>query len=166
MAGSVGAERASAALEVQKILYCWAHGHLGVLLYSSRELEWPRQYSYDGVSDYGFVDYFFCPRFVYGAVSAFLDHYAGVRFDHILRESDNLHIYTFRGTDRQLVAVFALREPVPVTLTSNARRATLVDPMGNESPVDNGKQVTLEVGEYPQTVVLYGATEVDVESKG
>lgn len=162
MAPTVGAERASAAIEVQKILYCWAHGQVGVLLYSSRELEWPRQYQYDGVGDYGFVDHFFCPRFVYGAVSAFLDHYAGVRFERILRESDNLHAYAFRGSGRRQVGLFALREPVRVTLTSNARRAWIVDPMGNSSLAGNAQQVTIQAGTYPQTVVFQGATEVEL----
>jgi hypothetical protein len=67
---TLSSERTQAVWEMQKLLHCWAHGHVGVLLYSSRELWWPRQYSYDSVSDYGFVDHFFCLRFAYGAAAA------------------------------------------------------------------------------------------------
>lgn len=159
---AVGDERKHAVVEMQKLLYCWAHGHIGVLLYSSRELWWPRQYSYDGLSDYGFVDYFFCPRFAYGAASAFLDYYAGFRFDRILRESDNLHAYQFRSGKRRLVAVFAVNSPETITLRTDARSAVLIDPMGNASPIADPKSITVQAGEYPQTVALEEACRVEL----
>lgn len=155
---TVGGERTNAVCEMQKLLYCWAHGQIGVLLYSSRELSWPRQHE----AEYGFVDYFFCPRFVYGAVSAFLDRYAGFRFERIIRESDNLHAYEFRSGSRRMIAVFALKPPVKVTLKTDARSATLLDPMGNESAISDAKRVTIQAGEYPQAVVLDEASTVEL----
>lgn len=56
---SLVAERENAVQELQKLIYCWAHGDEGVLLYSSREIWWPRVFNYNGISDYGFVDHFF-----------------------------------------------------------------------------------------------------------
>lgn len=162
---TVGAERANAVAEMRKLLYCWAHGHKGALLYSSRELWWPRQFSYDGISDYGFVDHFFCPRFVYGAVSAFLDRYAGCRFDRVLVESDNLNAYAFSSKGRRLVAAFAAKEPVSLSLISDAQRAAINDPMGNESPAENAKQVTFTAGEYPVTLAFHGATRVGLPAE-
>jgi hypothetical protein len=150
---TVGAERANAVAELQKLLYCWAHGHAGVLLYSSRELWWPRQFSYDGVSDYGFVDHFFCPRFVYGAVSALLDRYAGCRFERISVEEPDLHAYVFRRGETRLLALFAPRHPVDVLVTADTAARTVLDPMGNERCLSSVGGVRLRVGEYPITVV-------------
>lgn len=163
----VGFERRNAVYEMQKLLYCWAHDHAGVLLYSSRELWWPRQFSAEvggvgGISDYGFVDHFFCPRFVYGAASAFLDRYAGFRFDRILVESDNLHAYAFKSGGRKMIALFSIGQPVQVRLETNAKSASLLDPMGNETPITDPKSITLTTGEYPQTVVLDGASKVEL----
>jgi hypothetical protein len=155
---TVAHERAHAVAEMQKALYCWAHGHLGVLFYSSRELWWPRQFAYSGISDYGFVDHFFCPRSAYGAASAFLAWYAGCRFMRVLEESAELHAYEFARGEERLIALFAGQGPQQVTLATDARRTTLIDPMGNESRPVEGREVALTVGEYPQTVRLFGAT--------
>jgi hypothetical protein len=153
---TVGAERSNAIYEMQKLLYCWAHGDLGVLLYASRELWWPRQHD----KEYGFFDYFFCPRYVYGAASAFLDKYAGFRFSRVLKETDNLFVYEFVSGKRSMVAAFAVKKPVQITLTSDARSAVLIDPMGNETPLADAKKVTLQAGEFPQSVVFDGASDV------
>ncbi|MHB0999166.1 MAG: hypothetical protein ACYC27_07960 [Armatimonadota bacterium] len=155
---SVKLERMGAFTEMQKILYCWAHGNIGAMLYSSRELDSPRQHK----TEYGFVDYFFCPRFTYGAVSAFIDHYAGVRFERIEEESDNLHVYLFKGKDRMMAAVFTAGEPVTVTLKSNAREISLVDPMGNVAESVNGSSIDLKTGSYPQTLIFHGASKVEM----
>ncbi|NPV48253.1 MAG: hypothetical protein HPY69_15005 [Armatimonadetes bacterium] len=160
---SLVAERENATQELQKLLYCWAHGDEGVLLYSSRELWWPRVFSYDGISDYGFVDHFFCPRFVYGSMSALLDHYAGFRFQRILNEDDDLHAYLFADDDRQLVAVFAPQGKTRLRVRSDARTAAVLDAMGNSRPARSVRRTTLTATDYPTTVLLEGATRVDIE---
>jgi hypothetical protein len=159
---SLAAERVNAVQEIQKLLYCWAHGDEGVLLYSSRELWWPRVFDYKGISDYGFVDHFFCPRFVYGATAALLDHYAGFRFEHILLEAADLHVYLFAAGEQLLVAAFAPQGQASVLLRSDARQATLLDAMGNGRTPPAAREVTLNAGEYPVSVLLTGATEVRV----
>lgn len=155
---SIAVEHLGAFTEMQKVIYCWAHGNVGAMLYSSRELGWPRQHK----TEYGFVDYFFCPRFTYGAVAAFIDHYAGVRFDRIVHESNNLHVYLFRGKGRLLASVFAAKQPVDVTLTSDARKISVIDPMGNTRDAENGPSIHLTAGSYPQTIVFQGGTKVEL----
>jgi hypothetical protein len=159
---SVGGERKNAVNELQKLLYCWAHGQKGVLLYSSRELFWPRQYLYDGIPDYGYVDYFFCPRFVYGAASAFIDHYAGFKFERTLIESDNLHAYQFRRGRNRMVAVFAVKKPVVIKLASDAKSAAIIDPMGNEKRFEDSSAVTVSTEGFPQTILFYDAKTIDL----
>lgn len=161
---TVGGERANAVFEMQKIFYCWAHGNKGVMLYSSRETFWPRQYMYDGISDYGFVDYYFCPRFVYGTMSAFLDKLAGFQFSHILQESDNIHAYEFISGNRRIIAVFAAKEPAVVRFTSDAKRASILDPMGNSTRCDDPRIISVHVGEYPIVVSFDRSTMVELQN--
>lgn len=131
------------------------------MLYSSREVRWPRQYSYNGVSDYGFVDYFFCPRFVYGAVSAFINNYAGFRFERVLIESDNLHAYEFKCGEQRIVAFFAVKSPLEIRLASDADKAMLIDPMGNKQQLQNPRLITIKTSDYPQTILLDNTASID-----
>ena len=152
-------ERNSAATAVQKLLFCWAHGNRAALLYCSRDIGGPR-----GSGDWGYIDYFMCPRFTYGAVAAFMDHYAGAKFEGTLRETNGLHVYAFRKGDQRLVPVFtAGGDARPVRLETDARRVTVLDPMGNATSTEQiDGAVTLTAGLYPQTVVLDGASRVSV----
>lgn len=158
----VGGERINAVYEIQKLIYCWAHEHIGVLLYSSREIFWPRQYLPKNGADYGFVDYFFCPRFVYGATSAFLDRYAGYKFERVIKESDNVHAYEFRRGKNRMVAFFAINGSVPVRFQTDARSVSLIDPMGNQTRIKGSNEVTVDAGEYPKTLVFNGAEKIEL----
>ncbi|NSW57246.1 MAG: hypothetical protein HPY44_14625 [Armatimonadetes bacterium] len=152
-------ERNSAATAVQKLLFCWAHGNKAALLYCSRDIGGPR-----GSGDWGYIDYFMCPRFTYGAVAAFMDYYAGATFAGTLTERNGLYVYEFRKGDQRLVPVFtAGGDARPVRLETDAQRVLLLDPMGNATsaePMDGA--VALTAGLYPQTVVLEGAGRVSV----
>jgi hypothetical protein len=151
-------ERTQAATAVQKVLYCWAHRHRGALLYCSRDVGGPRLRPDD--PDWGYLDYFFCPRFMYGAVAALIDGYAGAHFERVLKETDHLHAYLFRAEGKRLVAAFVPYDgKQSLTLESDASAVQIVDPMGNATPVPPGR-VRLDVAFYPQTVVLEGATTV------
>ncbi|MDI9583916.1 MAG: hypothetical protein QM473_06855, partial [Acidobacteriota bacterium] len=51
----------------------------------------------------------------------------------------------------------------PVRLETDARRVTVLDPMGNATSTEQiDGAVTLTAGLYPQTVVLDGASRVSV----
>jgi hypothetical protein len=157
MAWRLDAEREMAATAAQKALYCWAHGNRGALLYCSREVGGPRG------GDYGFLDYTFCPRFMYGAIAALVDGYAGARFSRILRENRDLHAYEFIAGDRRLVALFAPENrDLTATVKSDARQAHLVDAMGNGSAAASAQDSRLAATLYPTTLVLEGATKVEI----
>ncbi len=152
-------ERSAAATAVQKLLYCWAHGNRAGLVYCSRDIGGPRS-----SGDWGYLDYWFCPRFTYGALAAFLDTYAGARREAILRERDGLYAYCFRQGERRLVPLFVGHDyPRPVQLLTDATAAAIVDPMGNVTPANlTGGRLALTAGYYPSTVVLTGAQRVEL----
>ncbi len=153
-------ERASAATAVQKLLYCWAHGNRAALLYCSRDIGGPRM----SARDWGFVDYFFCPRATYGAVAAFMDTYAGAIFDRVLTEANGLYAYVFRAGGKLLVTAFVGADyPRPVVFETDAKAASLLDPMGNVSPATvMGGRLTVTVSYCPTTLVLEKATKLDL----
>lgn len=158
-------ERSQAATAIQKTLHCWARGDRGVLLYCSRDIGGPRLRQ--GDADWGYLDYYMCPRFMYGAVAAFIDQYAGARFETILSETHPLRAYLFsRGTER-LVAVFTTPDITQkVAIESDAESASVLDPMGNATPAADPTRVEVLAGHYPQTIVLQGATEVRLGAGG
>jgi hypothetical protein len=153
-------ERHMAATAVQKLLYCWAHGNEGALLYCSREYTGPRLTA----NDWGYLDYFLCPRFMYGAVGAFIDHLAGARFERIAAETDGLYAYVFATPDARVLALFAPNDQErEVTVESDGKAALSVDPMGNETPVENAALVRVKAGLYPTLVRCAGATTISVK---
>lgn len=154
-------ERTQAASAVQKVLYSWANGDEGMLLFVSRMTKAPETGSRGG-RDFGFMDYNFCPRFVYGAVAAFVETIAGATFERTLIESDNVHAYLFKRGGQRIVAVFAVGESRTVTITSDAKAATVADAMGNHRPAKTAGAVAVTARAYPQTVVLEGASGVKV----
>jgi hypothetical protein len=150
-------ERDMAATAAQKTLYCWAHGNRGALLFCSREIGGPRG------GDWGYLDYTFCPRFMYGAVAAVVDWYAGARFSRVLAEDRNLHAYEFTAPGKRLVALFTPENrDKPVTVKSDAKRAQIVDAMGNASDSAAAQELKLTASFYPMTLVLEGATRVEI----
>jgi len=155
-------ERAQAATSIQKLLTCWSEGHKAALLYSSREIGGPRQRPAD--PDWGALDYQLCPRFVYGALSAFLETYAGARFERMLVRTRDAFVGLFsRGGDR-LVAAFVTHDGAATfVLQTDARAARLVDPMGNARPLADPASVEVRAGYLLTTLVLEGATRVDVK---
>lgn len=144
---------------LQKLLFYWSRGFRGVSVYEMRdqaEGEW-------GVN-WGALDHWFCPRFQYPAIAAFIETYAGARHEATLADGPELYVNTFRRGDQTLVACFSLaKEPAPLTLETDARSAKLVDEMGNQLQADQCQgRVTLQPMQYPRTLVLDGATRVAV----
>ena len=135
-------ERNMAATAIQKLLCCWAHGNQGALLYCSRDIVGPR--GTDG--DWGYLDYYMCPRFMYGAVGAFVDQYAGARFERIHHETDGLYAYEFKTDAGRLVALFAPNEKErEVVICSDATAVQIVDVMGNSAAAAEANTVTAKI---------------------
>ena len=155
-------ERNMAAAIVQKLLFSWAHGHKGALIYCTRDIGGPRQRPAD--PDCGCLDYFMCPRRAYGAVSGFVDHLAGLRADSVLCEKPQLFAYAFKGRDRRVLALFAPDESGrTVTVVSDATSAAVVDVMGNATPAGTPASIAVHAQLYPSYVILHAATKVRLE---
>ncbi len=153
-------ERSQATSAIQKTIYFWAHGNKGVLLYLSRGIGGPRIVPED--PDWGFVDYFMCPRFAYGALSAFIDTYAGAHFARTLIEEDNLHAYLFKSKTKQLISLFTTGDPANITLTGKWKSAAVIDPMGNRKTVTSTLSIKQIAGNYPITIELVGGKDIRV----
>ena len=151
-------ERRQAQIDPQKVLYSWANGHAGVLLFCSRMTRPPGR---DGAPDFGLLDHQFCPRFAYGSLAALLGTLRGASFRHTLVESDEIHLYVFGRGDDLIVAGFTLAEDGnEVVLHSDADEAVAIDGMGNARPSAGAKTLTLSLDGYPRYWVLRGASEV------
>ncbi|MEX2215988.1 MAG: hypothetical protein WD768_17890 [Phycisphaeraceae bacterium] len=154
-------ERAQAIAILQKIVYAWAHGDEGMLLFCSRMTKGPGPPGRSG-RDFGLLDYNFCPRFAYGAVAAFTNTYAGAKFERVLSGKGNVHAYVFaKGADK-LVAIFTMDKPEKVTLESDAKAAARIDAMGNSTKLEASTKVNIDAGQYLTTIVLNGATHVEL----
>ncbi|MCC7492547.1 MAG: hypothetical protein IT204_09385 [Fimbriimonadaceae bacterium] len=149
-------ERMQGVTGLQKLLYCWAHGHRGALLYASREIGGPRQKL--GDPDFGFVDHFFCPRFAYGGLTALVNLLAGARCEQVLRQTPGQHVYLFRRGPDRLLATFAenLQES-RLTVRTEAREVVVYDPFGNPAPPVAGGSVELPCGAWPRVTLLRAA---------
>lgn len=152
-------ERLMAATAVQKLLTCWAHGHRGAQLYCSRDIGGPRT----SAGDWGTVDHFMCPRFMYGAVAAFVDGLAGMAFDRVLVEDRLRCAYLFRDGDSRVVAAFTPdNQTRELAFETDARQGMLTDAMGNRSAVGDASMVRLTASVYPKLLILENASRVRI----
>ncbi|HQZ26889.1 MAG TPA: hypothetical protein PK648_01975 [Verrucomicrobiales bacterium] len=151
-------ERRQAQIDAQKVLYSWANGHAGVLLFCSRMTRGPGR---DGTPDFGFVDYQFSPRFVYGAIAALTSTLTGASFERGFVESAAEHLYVFRRGNDLILAGFTLGEEGSLTISTDAKEVVPMDEMGNERSPQTGGRVTLDLIAYPRYWVLRDATVVE-----
>lgn len=149
-------ERRQAQIDTQKVLYSWASGHSGILLFCSRMTRGPGR---DGPPDFGLLDHQYCPRFVYASISALLGTLAGAEFRETLAERGNVHLYLFSRGDDLILAGFTLGDdPDKVTIDCDAERVTPVDEMGNVLPGLRGGRFEADLDGYPRYWLLHGAT--------
>lgn len=152
-------ERRQAQADVQKALFCWASGHSGVLLFCGRMVKGPGRED----RDLGLLDYHFCPRFSYTAVSGLVSALSGATFERTHLQSEKSYIYEFRRKGDIIVAAFSLEEEGETfTFQSDAEEAVLMDAMGNRSEPQTGTSLTLKLGAYPTYLILEGAHSVGV----
>lgn len=152
--------------DVKKVLYYWAHGLRGVILYGDRDGGGPRMTANNTEDRWGMLDHFMCPRFRYGAVSALINTYAGARFESVLVDTDRLQVYVFSDEGRKIVAAFPVNNAGNTTreisLSTDAESIEIADLMGNITTWP-GNTVTVELGnvnQFPLAIVLNGATSV------
>ncbi|MDF1816555.1 MAG: hypothetical protein P1V20_30415, partial [Verrucomicrobiales bacterium] len=129
----------------QKTLYCWATGHAGALLFGSRMTLGPNRRS----QDFGFLDHYFCPRYVYGSVAAMVSELAGASFDSVLLEEDNRFVYQFTREDKRIVAAFTLDQTAEIKIACDATAAIQIDAMGNREKIETPGTVHMKLSNYP-----------------
>ncbi len=152
-------ERRQAQIDAQKVLYSWANGHAGVLLFCSRMTRGPGR---DGTPDFGLLDYQYCPRFVYGAVAALTSTLTNASFRETLVESKDIHLYAFeRGGDLILAGFTLAGEAVTVGIGSDAIEVLSIDEMGNSRKTKAEGELRLALDSYPRYWMLRGATRVE-----
>ncbi|MBU6179895.1 MAG: hypothetical protein KGR69_09520, partial [Verrucomicrobia bacterium] len=153
-------ERRQAQIDAQKVLYSWAHGHRGVLLFCSRMTRGPGR---DGPPDFGLLDYQYGPRFACGALAAFTGTLTNTSYAAPLSETDGIYLYRFQRDGESILAGFTLREePVAVTITSDAGETVAIDEMGNPAPAEAGGDFSFPLDGYPRYRILRGATKAAV----
>lgn len=153
-------ERRKGEILPQKVLYCWASGHTGALLFGSRMTLGPNRVS----QDFGFLDHWFCPRFVYGSMAALVETLGGATFEKVISEQDGVYIYQFSRGEDNIVAAFSTAEKQAVSFRKSGSDFSLVDPMGNQTPIqpDGNDNISLSLNGYP--IYLFGRGELAYDS--
>lgn len=152
-------ERRQAQIDAQKVLYSWANGHAGVLLFCSRMTRGPGR---DGPPDFGLLDYQFGPRFVYASIAALTGTLTGASYRETLVESEGIHLYVFQRGEDLIVAGFTLAEDeVIAELENDASEVIAVDEMGNSRNAVAGGSLMLALDAYPRYWILSGATRAE-----
>lgn len=149
-------ERRQGQAVAQRVLYCWANDHRGVLVFCGRMTRGPGR---EG-RDLGLLDYEFGPRFAYAAVAALVSALAGTSHEAtLLEETEGTHLYRFRRGDEWVLAGFTLDDAGAelVIDPGGAVEVESVDEMGNRSPVsEGGASLTLRLDGYPRYWVFRG----------
>jgi len=110
--------------------------------------------------DLGLVDYQFCPRFAYGAVSGLVSVLEAASFESVLLEEEGVFAHEFtRGEDR-IVSAFSLTDKGQLDFESDASEVIVIDPMGNERQRFEGSAASLVLDGYPRYLVFKNANRV------
>ncbi|MEM1441347.1 MAG: hypothetical protein AAGF67_03330 [Verrucomicrobiota bacterium] len=149
-------ERRQAQAVAQKVLYCWAHDHAGIMLFCGRMTRGPGR---DG-RDLGLVDYQFCSRFAYGAVAGLVSVLQGASFESVLVEEEGVFAYEFVVGEERVVSAFSLSDEGALSFESDASQVMVCDPMGNVVRQVAGGDVDLSLDGYPQYLVFRNAGSV------
>jgi len=145
-------ERRQGQAVAQRTLYCWAHGHRGILLFCGRMTRGPGR---EG-RDLGLLDYEFGPRFAYAAVSALVTALAGASHEAtLLEEEEGIHLYRFRRGGGWILAAFTLGEEDSLVVASDAPQRHHIDEMGNFRPFEDG-ETSFEIDGYPRYLLFEG----------
>jgi hypothetical protein len=152
-------EKRQAQALAQKVLYCWANDHEGVMLFCGRMAKGPGRTE----RDLGLLDYEFCPRFSYAAVGGLVSVLAGATFERTLRDDGEEFLYLFRRGEDRIVAGFSFVDKGGMAIASDAREVIHVDPMGNRTSLPAESPVSPLLERYPNYWILRGASFASLE---
>jgi hypothetical protein len=154
---------------IQKIAWSWAYryGTKGWIYYASNHFAGPRFYpslkAWNAAGQgWGYLDYFFCPRWPYATLSAFLHHFAGAKDDGILLDNANLYVIRFRKNQDTLLAFFAIKSDSKFAFEHDGVEAQLIDPFGNVVVTSRDKWIEAEANRWPHFYRLTNANSVQL----
>ena len=164
---SLGKETEQGYTVIQKILYSWAHDNIGYLVWASRAIGGPRVHTpgEDNSANpgWGYIDYWMCPRFLYGTLASLIHWYSDVTFEKILWEKDDVYIYQFTAADKKLIAVFKDTDrEYSVTLEHDGTDCIVVDEMGNVEKTDGNRRINIQPQRYLKTIIITNAISIHV----
>jgi len=162
-----GQESDAAEAVWKKVLLCRANGAVDYCWYNLRAKGWDDN---DGETSYGMLTADYHPRMTYPAFSALAAVMGGFLETHRFASVNDRFVFRLRpqsDVDTLVVAGWdesALEKPWDLSVRTDARRAFLVDLMGNaeETAVRDGK-VALPLNRRPRALRLEGATFADAD---
>lgn len=152
----------------QKILFAWTHGSVDYIWYNLRSIGLAAM---DSEGGYGVMTGDFYPRTTYPAFAGLTSCFEGLKPRAIVHEGASREMYRFEGVcgGRRIVAFPAwdvwAKEPVSVTVRTDARRAWVADLFDNrrETPVVDGR-VAFAFGKTPCALILEDATSAEPDA--
>ena len=162
-----GQEADAAEAVWKKVLLCRANGAVDYCWYNLRAKGWNDN---DGEMSYGMLTADYHPRMTYPAFSALAATMGGFLETHRFASVNDRFVFRLRplaGVDTLVVAGWdenALERPWNLVVRTDARRAFLVDMMGNAEEISvQGGQVALPLARRPCAVRLEGATFAEAD---
>ena len=157
---SVGNQRPRQAQNLfKKLTFAWARGAIGYTWYDLRDDGYDPRY---GEHHFGMVTNDFYPKPVYSVYNMLTANYSAMQTARDVSPDETACIYAFSGGKTILLAAWTesrLKETRHFVIRTDAKSATLIDLMGNETPVEIREgHAVLEVGPVPVTLKLEGAT--------
>lgn len=157
-----GAEDGVALAVWMKMLFSWAHGSTDYIWYNLKATGWCPNDSEQG---FGLVTADYYPRAGFASFSALAHILTGFDFDGIQKEGKGRHLYRFRSPPGCRAAfVFAgwdgfTDPPFPIRIRTDARRAKVVDLMGNAVSAERCEGGFLfPISRIPGAIILDDAT--------
>ncbi len=158
-----GLEQQQAEVLFKKLIFAWSRGAMGYTWYDLRNDGYDPAY---GEHHFGMMTNDFYPKPVYAAYNALASYYTKMKYEKTLDISKNVYLFLFRNDKTILVPGWYetnVGETKSYLLETNAKKAFLVDLMGNEKeiPLQN-KRVLFEIKSLPQSLKLTEASSVTV----
>ncbi len=162
MHSAKGADIAQADCLFKKFLFTWARGAVSYTWYGLVNNGYDLNYSED---NFGILDRFMSPKYIFGVYAALTRHYREARFTGQLKAEGRPWLFRFRTPRGVLLANWSLDPSGGVALYAaygNGKTAELLDLDGNSStlPCRDGAAL-FPVGPTGSTLAFIGASQID-----
>jgi hypothetical protein len=175
MTGRLSREILQAIALPKKILYGWAHGDCGMLVYDLRDKQGTRLN--ETSSDWGLTCHYFCPKPGYGTVASLVSILAGAHFEQSVYEDSLFQLYRFLRDGDTVLTLMDLERPIDGghAITLNFDRipyetVELIDEMGNITIIDPSAVASVNVGDFVNYIrfpgIVFSQDSVSVTKEG